>query len=160
MTCHSKAILTVTPPPPKSLNMMSIFCGLLWFFLLLYVVALPLPLSWAGIHMHVHREWAQGGCTALSVSLGWSGLPWINCYGAYWSKLMQAFKYKKGAQCRKCTLLQCATPITFRALAFRVISFHSKPTSQCTVSTGRRCLASVVLGETCQEGEMTSGCLF
>lgn len=96
-------------------------------------------------------------CQCLS---GWPGLPWINCYGAYWSKLMQAFRHKEGAWCRKRILLQCAAPITIRALAFRVISLHSKPTAQCAVSAGRCCLAFVVRGEACQKGGMTSGCLF
>ena len=89
------------------------------------------PFLWSGIHMHILWEAASLGCTSLSVTLGWPGLPWINCYGAYWSKLMQAFRHKEGAQCRKCIVSQCAAPIAVHALVFRVISLHWKPAVLC-----------------------------
>lgn len=54
----------------------------------------------------------------------------------------------------------CSPQSPSHALVFRVISLHLKPTAQCAVSAGRHCLASVVPREACQEGEMTSGCLF
>lgn len=157
MTCHSEASW-------KSLNMVSICYGLLCFLFCFFSFMLSLlclcVFLWAEIHMHVHREVAQGGCTALSEPLCWPGLPWINCNGAYWSKLMQAFRYKEGAWCRKYILLQGAAPTSSHALVFRVISFHSKPAAQCAVSTGRCCLASMVPGGASQEGEMTSGWVF